>query len=302
VAFRNLRTSESKGCTVNVTTRPAVATDTEVCGRIIYEAFKGITDRHGFPPHFPSVEIAIGRADFCIRHPSIVGVVAESDSRIIGSNFLDERDPIRGLGPVTVDPHVQVHGVGRRLMEAVLERSRGAVGVRLVQDSFNMLSVSLYASFGFEVKEPLLLMRGRPTSKPSLAIEVRPLESDDLGACAALCRKVHGFERLNELRDAAKTLSPLVALRERRITAYALTLTMSSRNYAVAETQEDMKALLLGAAAMNSEPLSFLLPVREANLFRWSLSEGFRAVMPMTLMAMGEYQEPEGCYFPSILY
>jgi len=287
---------------MKLTIRPAVAADTETCGRIIYEAFKGIAERHGFPPHFPSLEIAIRRADFCIGHPSIFGVVAENDNRIIGSNFLDERDPIRGLGPVTVDPHVQVRGVGRRLMEAVLERSRGAVGVRLVQDSFNMLSVSLYASLGFELKEPLLLMKGRPTSKPPLGVEVRPIKSEDVSECAALCSRVHGFERLNELRDALEALSPLVALREGQVTAYALSLTIWPRNHAVADTEEDMKALLLGAAAMNSEPLSFLLPVRQANLFRWSLSEGFRAVMPATLMAMGKYQEPDGCYFPSILY
>jgi len=287
---------------VNVTIRPAVEADTESCGRIIYEAFKGIADRHGFPPHFPSLEVAIRRADFCISHPSIFGVVAESDSRIIGSNFLDERDPIRGLGPVTVDPNVQVRGIGRRLMEAVLERCRGAVGVRLVQDSFNMLSVSLYASLGFEVKDPLLLMRGRPTSKPSVGVEVRLLKSDDLGECGVLCRKVHGFERLNELRDALKSLSPIVALREGHITAYALTPTVWPRNHAVADTEEDMQALLLGAAAMNSEPLSFLLPARQANLFRWCLSEGLRTVMPATLMATGKYQEPDGCYFPSILY
>jgi hypothetical protein len=66
--------------------------------------------------------------------------------------------------------------------------------------------------------------------------------------------------------------------------------------------KEDMKALLVGAAAMNTKPLSFLLPVRQANLFRWCLTEGFRAVMPMTLMAMGKYQDPDGCYFPSVLY
>jgi GNAT superfamily N-acetyltransferase len=141
---------------------PAVSADAETCGRIIYDAFKNIADRHGFPPHFPTLETAIQRANFSITHPSIFGVVAESDGQIIGSNFLDERDPIRGLGPVTVDPSVQVHGVGRRLMGAVLERARGAVGVRLVQDSFNMLSISLYASLDFEVKEPLLLMRGKP--------------------------------------------------------------------------------------------------------------------------------------------
>jgi predicted N-acetyltransferase YhbS len=101
---------------MNLTVRQTVSADAETCGRIIYDAFKNIADRRGFPPHFPTLESAIQRANFSITHPSIFGVVAESDGQIIGSNFLDERDPIRGLGPVTVDPSVQVHGVGRRLM------------------------------------------------------------------------------------------------------------------------------------------------------------------------------------------
>jgi hypothetical protein len=68
------------------------------------------------------------------------------------------------------------------------------------------------------------------------------------------------------------------------------------------KTEEDMKACCFGAANMNSDPLSLLLPVRQARLFRWCLDQGFRAVLPMTLMAMGKYQEPDGCYIPSILY
>ena len=63
-----------------------------------------------------------------------------------------------------------------------------------------------------------------------------------------------------------------------------------------------MKALLLGAAAMNAEPLSFLLPVRQASFFGWCLSESLQAVMPMTIMTMGQYQEPDGCHIPSIQY
>jgi len=287
---------------MNLTIRSAAAADAESCGHVIFEAFNRIAERHGFPPQFPSLEDAIQRGNFCINHPSIFGVVAECDGQIAGSSFLDERDPIRGLGPITVDPRIQVRGVGRRLMDAMLQRARGAVGVRLVQDSFNMLSVCLYASAGFEVMEPLLLMRGKPKSKPPPGVEVRPIRSEDVGQCAALCRKVHGFERLNELRDALQASSPFVALREGHVTAYGLALTIWSRSHAVAATEEDMKALLLGTAAMTSEPLSFLLPVRRARLFRWCLSEDFRAVKPMTLMAMGTYQDPDGCYFPSVLY
>jgi hypothetical protein len=47
-------------------------------------------------------------------------------------------------------------------MEAVIERERGPAGIRLVQDAFNMCSLSLYASLEFEVKEPLALVQGRP--------------------------------------------------------------------------------------------------------------------------------------------
>lgn len=287
---------------MNVTIRAAQPVDAVACGQISYAAFKAFRERHGFPVHFPTVEAAIGRAEFCINHPSLYGVVAECEGQVIGSNFLDERDPIRGLGPITVDPHVQAKGVGRQLMEAVLKRAQGSTGVRLVADSFNMSSVSLYASLGFEIKEPLLLMSGRPASKPSREIEVRPLENDDVGDCAALCRRVHGCERTNELRDAVINLSPLVAFREGKVAGYALTFTTWPSNHAVADGEEAIQSLLLAAAILNSGLLSFLLPVRQANLYRWCLSEGFRAVLPMTLMALGKYQDPDGFYMPSILY
>jgi hypothetical protein len=62
-----------------------------------------------------------------------------------------------------------------------------------------------------------------------------------------------------------------------------------------------MKALILGAAALQQGPLSFLLPTRQADLFRWCLAEGFKSVMPMTLMTMGEYRAPQGSYMPSVM-
>ncbi len=69
--------------------------------------------------------------------------------------FLDERDPIRGLGPITVDPEGQNAGAGRRLMQAAIERREGAPGIRLLQDAFHMRSLRLYQSLGFDVKEPV---------------------------------------------------------------------------------------------------------------------------------------------------
>jgi predicted N-acetyltransferase YhbS len=287
---------------MTITIRPIANTDTEACGRIIYEAFKRFHDRHQFPRDFQTLEDAVQLTGLFVNHPAIFGVVAEIDGRIVGSNFLDERNLIRGVGPITVAPDVQERGVGRRLMEAVIERERETAGIRLMQDAFNMLSLSLYASLGFEVKEPLALIEGRPKSKAPAGVEVRLLRSDDLAECASLCMRVHGFDRVNELRDALEFFSPVVALREGRITAYASAPFYWKLNHGVAETEEAMRALIVGAGAMNTEPLAMLVPVRQASFFRWCLREGLRGLKPMTLMAMGMYQEPNGCYFPSVLY
>ena len=145
-------------------------------------------------------------------------------------------------------------------------------------------------------------MTGKPTGGPPADVEVRPLTPNDLEACAALCTRVHGFDRSHELADAAKLFAPVVAVRRGRVVAYATTATFWPLNHGVAETEDDMRALLLGAAALSSEPLAFLLPVRQAGFFRWCLGEGLRVVKPMTLMTLGQYREPDGCYFVSVLY
>ena len=282
--------------------RPIANTDTEACGRIIYEAFKRFHDRHQFPRDLQTLEDAVQLTGLFVDHPAIFGVVAQIDGRVVGSNFLDERNLIRGVGPITVAPDVQERGVGRQLMEAVIEREREPAGIRLVQDAFNMCSLSLYASLEFEVKEPLALVQGKPKGKTPAGVEVRLLRSEDLGECASLCIRVHGFDRANELRDARELFSPVVALREGRITAYASAPFYWKLNHGVAETEEDMRALIMGAGTVIKEPLAMLVPVRQASFFRWCLRAGLRVLKPMTLMAMGMYQEPNGCYFPSVLY
>jgi GNAT superfamily N-acetyltransferase len=284
--------------------RPIELSDHDAVARIVFEAFAGIHDHHRFPRDFPTLDSALQVTRSFIAHPAIWAVVAEANGRIVGSNFLDERGPITGVGPITVDVTAQGQGLGRRLMEAVMERGARARGIRLFQDSFNMQSLSLYASLGFDVKEPAVVMNGTLRNPPPARIEVRPLEEGDLEECERLCLSVHGFERTNELRDAIQipVFSPFVALRERRITAYATTLTSFGAAYAVAETEEDMCALIAGALAAGDGSASFLLPTRQAGLFRWCLSEGLRPVKPMTYMSTGEYREPNGCWIPTVLY
>lgn len=282
--------------------RAITPADVTPCGRIVYEAFCGIADKHNFPHDFPSVEATTHLAQMMAHHPGMFGVVAEKDGKIVGSNFLNHRDAIAGVGPITIDPAHQGSGVGRKLMQAVIERGRGAPGIRLVQDAFNTVSMPLYASLGFEVEEPLVLMRGKPSGRAAGGGEVRPFREAELAACGALCERVHGWDRSGELRDAMGMFRPMVLLREGRVAAYASAPTFWPLNHGVAESEQDMTDLLLGAAAQNDEPLTLLVPTRQAGFFRWCIAAGMRVLKPMTLMAMGAYQEPRGAYFPSVAY
>src|SRR5438477_2409552 len=124
---------------MNLTLRPGTPADAERCGTICYEAFKAIADRHQFPPDFPSPDAAVASTQRRLSHASYYGVIAELDGRIVGSAFLDERAPIASVASITVDPAAQNRMVGRRLMEAILQRvaERRYPGVRLIQAAYN---------------------------------------------------------------------------------------------------------------------------------------------------------------------
>ncbi|MDQ4055237.1 MAG: GNAT family N-acetyltransferase [Actinomycetota bacterium] len=285
-------------------TREITPADTETVARILFQAFAGIHDRHCFPRDFPTFEAGVDLVSHFTAHPSIWGVVAERDGEIVGSNFLDERGPVAGVGPITVDTRAQGAGVGRQLMHVVLGRAEGRDDVRLLQDSFNVQSLALYTSLGFRAEEPVALMSGRPSAAPPADVEVRPLTPEDVPACERLSLAVHGFERTAELRDSlqAPGLEPFVAVRAGRVVGYATTVSVFPAAYAVAETEAVMAALVAGAVTATGEPASILVPVRQHQLFRWALEAGLRVVKPMTYMSTGGYRRPRGAWIPSVLY
>jgi predicted N-acetyltransferase YhbS len=289
---------------MDITLRPARPGDHADVARIVFDAFGWVAREHNFPPDFPVREAADGMARMALSHPKWFGVVAEVGGRVVGSNFLDERDAIAAVGPITVDPDVHCKGVGRRLMQAVIDRAResGAPGTRLVQEPHNTVSLPLYASLGFDVKEPLALMTGRARTSPAAGAKVRPITPEDVPACADLCRRVHGFDRANDLREGIAHFRPHLLERGGRVVAYASAPAFWIMNHGVGETEADVCDLLAGASAAFAEPLALLVPVRRTSLFRWCLANGLRFVKPMTLMAMGEYQDPRGAFWPSVQY
>jgi predicted N-acetyltransferase YhbS len=208
---------------MNLTLRPGKPDDAKACGAICYESFKAISQAHNFPPDVPSSDMATGLLAWMLSHPGFHAVVAELDGKIVGSNFLDERNPIAGIGPLTVDPIVQDKSIGRRLMQAIMDRctERKAPGVRLVQAAFHIRSLSLYAKLGFDVREPLACIQGPPLHAKFPGYEVRHATEADLKACNRLCCQVHGHDRGGELLDAIKQGTATVVECNGRITSYA---------------------------------------------------------------------------------
>lgn len=285
---------------MSVQIRVARAGDEKYAGPICYEAFAAIANAHNFPPDFPNAQIATGLLSGLIGSPGFYGVVAELDGRIVGSNFLDERGSISGVGPITVDPNVQNESIGRQLMRAVMERSdqKGFAGIRLVQSGYHCRSLALYSKLGFEIREHLTCMQGRAIGESLPGSAVRPATEHDVEACAKLCLRVHGHDRVGELRDAIRQGGASVVERGSRITGYTTGIVYFG--HSVAETDDDLR-VLIGAAKEFMGP-GFLVPSRNGEIMRWCFSKGLRMIQPLTLMTRGLYSEPAGAYLPSILY
>ena len=283
-----------------VTIRRATPEDSTVCGEICYRAFASISAAHNFLCDFPNAAVATGVVSSLFSHPNFYCVVAESGGRIVGSNALDERSMIAGIGPITVDPDTQNLGVGRKLMQAVMDRANESrpAGMRLVQAAYHSRSLSLYASLGFDVREPLLCVQGSPRERNVAGCSVRAAQSGDVEACNELGRREHGFDRGVELAEAIKYKTAFVVERAERITGYASALAFSG--HATAETNVDLQALIASAESFGGPGI--LVPSRNAELLRWCLKNELRVTQALTLMTIGLYNEPAGAWLPSILF
>jgi predicted N-acetyltransferase YhbS len=295
----------------NLRLRPGSIDDANEVGKIIYEAFSEIADKHGFPREFPTVDIGINVATLFLSNPGFYSIIAEDTGRttnkIVGSNFLDERSAlVAGVGPITIDPKSQNKGVGRRLMVNVMERARSKnyPAIRLLQASYHNRSLALYTTLGFDVREPISTMQGKPIQAVIPGRTVRVANESDLESCNAVCRAVHGHDRNGELKDSIKQGIAKVVIHDDKITGYTSGLTYF--NHSVGFTNDDIKALIASEATTTTTDSyggpGILVPTRNAELFRWCLENNLRLVHQLTLMTVGMYNEPAGSYMPSILY
>jgi predicted N-acetyltransferase YhbS len=285
---------------MKVVLRKATPSDATACGKICHDAFEAIAREHNFPKDLPSPEVATAVLSMMISHPGFYVVVAEVDGRVIGSNVLDERSYICGLGPITVDPGDQNSSAGRELMQHMLDRAsaRGAPGVRLLQDAFHNRSFALYTKLGFQARVTTAVMQGPEIGAGPSGSSVRAAAENDLDACNRLCRSVHGHDRGGELLDTIERGGAFVVERSGRITGYSTGVHFFG--HSIGESNDDLKALI--AATPEFLAPGFHVPTNNGELLRWCFDNGLRMVKAMTLMSVGLYNEPQGPYLPTVGY
>ena len=283
---------------MTVELRRAEAADVPELGRICYEAFKGIAEKHGFESDFSSVEFAQQVIGMLMQQEDIYSIAAFDGGAAKGSNFMEMWDEVAGVGPVSVDVSTQGEGIGRRLVEEGIAQARkqGFEMVRLTQESFNMQSLALYASMGFDTKEPLAYMALDGSQLVDEAF--RPATVDDLPAMDELCRSVYGVSRTGECAAFMRVGIPAFVLDRGHVVGYLIALALG---HGVAESEDDMLALLAGVGAAVPESHS-IVPLRSGGLYRRALAAGHRNSKVMNLMALGPYEEPQGAYCPSAMF
>src|SRR4029434_4753315 len=74
---------------MEVKLRSGTPADAEMCGTICYNAFRTISETHGFVPDFPSPEVAIDVLTRMLANPKFYSVVEGIDRTIVATHFFD---------------------------------------------------------------------------------------------------------------------------------------------------------------------------------------------------------------------
>jgi GNAT superfamily N-acetyltransferase len=124
------------------------------------------------------------------------------------------------IGMVIVAPGLQGQGLGRRMMNAVLEAAPG----RTLQLNATAAGMALYESQGFRPAGSIQQHQGiaRPANGRSpAAIGLRPCTDGDWTSIAALDRAAHGIDRRDILRALTSEAVGTIGERDGRIAGFA---------------------------------------------------------------------------------
>ncbi len=280
-----------------VTLRPIEEPDVERAGDVNFVAFYQAALAHGQRPNVGTPS----ESRRYIRHlhgfDPLGGVLAEENGEIVGIGWLHPRGPVATIGPLAVAPRVQGRGIGRLLLERLIEvAGRGVPQIRLVQESHN----ALYLRTGFRVVAPLLdleLPAGLPLAPPALprGIAVRPAGgSDDRARIVQRDGRAFGAQRPQSIDLYLQSGRLLVAMRADALVGYALGIGFHGTAHLGSASAEDadvllgLLATLGGELAAEGHSVRILIPAGDRRLVDGLLGFGFTSPAPNYVLMNGD--------------
>lgn len=164
------------------------------------------------------------------------GLVAERDGEVVGTTMSwSYGTDTATLGMVIVSPRAQGRGIGRKLMNAMLERLAGRTVMLNATDE----GLSLYKSLGFEPFGSILQHQGAAFSVPIAELQpderVRPMGSKDAAAVAELDRRATGMDRAALIGELIRLSQGVILDRNNEAVGFAL-FRRFGRGYVVGPT------------------------------------------------------------------
>jgi len=287
--------------------RPMCEEDLPACASICYEAFTEFNASVGLSPEFPPREVVDVPSALLSQAfmPGFEGFVAENaEGTIVGSNLVELRDEVAGIGPITVSPAAQDTGAGKLLMQAVMQAAakKDMRTVRLCQIASNAKSFSLYLNVGFDPLWTCLQYEGFSTVDQIPGFTCEPLAATHVEACSALHKSACGSHRGKDIEAMIGSPHPNCVVIDdatQQIVAYTTGTFLSG--HTVATSDDAFKALVVfqskaiqaaQSAGAPLPPTTFFFPPGFPHLARWLASNGFRLNRQIVRMGYGPQDTP----------
>jgi GNAT superfamily N-acetyltransferase len=288
---------------------------------LIYSSINVWYQQHGLPPIFVGGP-RITEIFYDVYHALAPGcaVVAEAPDtrRLMGSCFYHPRKHHVSLGIMNVHPNHFGKGVGRALLQSILDYSdkHGYKAVRLTSSALNLDSFSLYNRAGFVprcVYQDMILRvprGGLNASAPAGTDRVRPAKAADVPALAALEQEISGISRVEDysycIANALGFWCTLVYESPRGdIDGFLISSAHPALRMlgpVLARTEAEAAALLwCGLDLHRDQSPVFLVPVERTHLVGQMYAWGARNCELHLCQVRGEFQPFRGISMPTFL-
>ncbi len=246
---------------------------------------------------------------------NVIAVHPETQ-RIMGSCFYHPREHHVSLGVMTVHPNYFGHGVGRALVDYIIDftEQNNYPALRLVSSAINLDSFSLYNRAGFVPRcfyQDMIIPvpgDGFPHSVPE-AKRVRAATLDDVSAMAALEMDISGIQREMDYRycieNRAGYWNVMVYEGDQGIDGFLISsshLAMRVLGPCLARTAKEALALLCrGLDLYRGQTPVLIPPGEETELVSTLYSWGAKNVELHLCSVRGQFQPFRGISMPTFL-